>query len=606
MVSVPIVRLDPDLPMPSYAHSGDAGLDLRARESATIAPGGGRALVPTGVAIAIPLGYAGFVLPATESRSWSSSASRKSSGPRCRRSTGWTAAAASGTPAEPEPGRASAVSLRWVTVAARLLFDFDNTFVRDLVGLFEPWQASQVPAPELLVLNDQLATELGMDGEALRTPEGVAVLVGNTVPHGAAPVAQAYAGHQFGGYSPRLGDGRALLLGEVIDVHGHRRDLHLKGSGRTPFARGGDGKAAVGPMLREYVIGEAMQALGIQTTRGLAVVATGEHIVRDGMLPGAVLTRVASSHLRVGTFQYAAANSDLALVRRLADYSIARHYPDALDAENPYVALFEHVVDAQASLIARWMLVGFIHGVMNTDNMTISGETIDYGPCAFMDSYDPATVFSSIDHGGRYAFGNQPRIAQWNLARMAETLLSLFDPETDTAIAMATDVLQAFTARYDRCWRDGMRAKLGLDASSAAADQLIDEVLALLHSQRVDFTSFFRSLSFAVRGAAAPVRSLFVEPAAFDAWSDRWQAQVSTKTRKPSDIADAMDAVNPVYIPRNHLVEEALTAATDGDMDPFRRLLDVLAQPFVERTGLEAYAEPAPQSFGKYQTFCGT
>ncbi|MDQ3988871.1 MAG: YdiU family protein [Actinomycetota bacterium] len=493
-----------------------------------------------------------------------------------------------------------------MSVAARLLFTFDNSYVRDLVGLYEPWQGAPAPTPELLVLNEELAAELGVDADALRTPDGVAVLAGATAPDGASPVAQAYAGHQFGGFVPRLGDGRALLLGEVLDVHGRRRDLHLKGSGRTPFARGGDGKAAVGPMLREYVIGEAMHALGIPTTRALAVAATGEQIVRETMLPGAVLTRVAASHLRVGTFQYAAAHGDPTLVRRLADHAIARHHPHAVEAENPYLAFFEAVVDAQASLVARWMLVGFIHGVMNTDNMTISGETIDYGPCAFMDAFDSATVFSSIDRGGRYAYGNQPNVAQWNLARLAETLLPLIHDEPDTAIAAATDVLQSFPDRYNEYWGHGMRAKLGMADCQPEDGGLVDDLLALLQAQRVDFTSCFRALSSAALGDGAPARSLFAEPAAFDAWSDRWRARLSSQASGPQVIAEAMGRVNPVYIPRNHLVEEALAAATADDLRPFRRLLDVLAQPFDERPGLEPYAAPAPSSFGAYRTFCGT
>ncbi len=433
------------------------------------------------------------------------------------------------------------------------------------------------------------------------------MLVGNTTLAGATPVAQAYAGHQFGGYSPRLGDGRALLLGEVLDVHGRRRDLHLKGSGRTPFARGGDGLAAVGPMLREYVVGEAMHALGIPTTRALAVVATGDEVVRDTMLPGAVLVRVAASHIRVGTFQYAARVGEPELVRRLADYAIARHHPGALDADNPYLAVFEAVVDAQASLIARWMLVGFIHGVMNTDNMTISGETIDYGPCAFMDAYDPATVFSSIDVAGRYAYGNQPQIAQWNLARLAETLLALLDADPDAAVEAAGAVLESFPDRYHDYWYRGMRAKLGLADGHRANRALIDDLLALLRAQSVDFTSCFRALSSSVRGDAEPVRSLFPrEPFAFDEWSERWRERLSSQGGDPSEIADAMDRVNPVYIPRNHLVEEALAAATAGDLAPFHALVAVLAQPFEERPGLEPYASPAPPSFGEYQTFCGT
>jgi uncharacterized protein YdiU (UPF0061 family) len=493
-----------------------------------------------------------------------------------------------------------------MSVAARSLFAFDNTYVGGLDGLFEPWQAAPVPEPRLLALNEDLAAELGVDGDALSAAEGVAVLAGNATPDGASPVALAYAGHQFGGFSPRLGDGRALLLGEVLDVHGRRRDLHLKGSGRTPFARGGDGKAVVGPMLREYVIGEAMHALGIPTTRALAVVATGEQIMRERRLPGAVLTRVAASHIRVGTFEYAAAHGDATLVRRLADYAIARHYPHAAEAENPYLAFYESVVGAQASLIARWMLGGFIHGVMNTDNMAISGETIDYGPCAFMDAFDPATVFSSIDHGGRYAYGNQPQIALWNLARLAETLLPLLAADTEAAIAAATDILRAFPDRYHQHWSRGMRAKLGLADGQADDDALIDDLLALLRAQRIDFTACFRALSSSVLGDPAPVRSLFAEPSAFDAWADRWHARLSRQATEPRAIADAMNRVNPVYIARNHQVEEALTAATAGDLRPFRRLLDVLAQPFDERPELQSFASPAPPTFGEYRTFCGT
>ncbi len=494
-----------------------------------------------------------------------------------------------------------------MSIAAGALFAFDNSFHRELEGLYTPWEAEPAPAPELLALNESLAAELGVDAAALRAPEGVDLLVGNARPDGTSPVAQAYAGHQFGGYSPRLGDGRALLLGEVLDVDGRRRDLHLKGSGRTPYARGGDGKAAVGPMLREYAIGEAMHALGIPTTRALAVVATGGQVVRETLLPGAVLVRVAASHVRVGTFQYAAVNGGPQLVKRLADHAIARHHPAAREADNPYLAFLDAVIDAQASLIARWMHVGFIHGVMNTDNMTISGETIDYGPCAFMDAFDPATVFSSIDYGGRYAYGNQPPIALWNLARLAETLLALLDADTDAAIAAAEGRLASFGDRYHGYWRQGMRAKLGLAGSQADDVALIDDGLALLHAQQVDFTSFFRALSSLARGRAEPARSLFGEPAAFDAWSERWIARLSSQGSEPGAVADAMDRVNPIYIPRNHHVEEALKAATAGDMAPFERLLDVLVRPFDERPGLEVYAAPAPASFCEgYNTFCGT
>jgi serine/tyrosine/threonine adenylyltransferase len=486
------------------------------------------------------------------------------------------------------------------------MFAFESSFVRELEGLYVPWQGAAVPGARLLALNEELAVELGVDPDALRTDRGVEVLAGAVAPEGASPVAQAYAGHQFGSYSPRLGDGRALLLGEVVDTRGRRRDLHLKGSGRTPFARGGDGKAVVGPMLREYVIGEAMHALGIPTSRALAVVATGEDVLRETVLPGAVLARVAASHIRVGTFQYAALNGGPPLVRRLADHAIARHHPHAAEAGNPYLAFYDSVIDTQASLVAQWMLVGFIHGVMNTDNMAISGETIDYGPCAFMDAFDPVTVFSSIDHGGRYAYGNQPHIAQWNLARLAEALLPVIDDDTDAAVAAATEALHTFPERFHRSWSAGMRAKLGLTEADELTGALVDDLLTLLHEQAVDYTSAFRGLSGWLRGEAAPVRALFAEPGAFDAWAARWREQLSHEASDPDRVAAAMDRVNPVYIPRNHHVEDALAAATAGDLGPFDRLLDVLARPFDERPGLEAYAGPAPASWGSYRTFCGT
>ncbi len=482
---------------------------------------------------------------------------------------------------------------------------FDDSFVRDLPGLYEPWSASPASAPRLLVLNRSLATQLGLDPEWLATPDGIELLVGNQVPAGTTPVAQAYAGHQFGGYSPRLGDGRALLVGELVDDHGARWDLHLKGSGRTPFARGGDGRAAVGPMLREYLISEAMHALAIPTTRALAVVATGDQVAREKLLPGAVLARVAASHLRVGTFEYAARSGDPTLVRRLADHAIARHHPDAAASDRPYVAFFGRVLEAQASLVARWMLVGFIHGVMNTDNMTISGETIDYGPCAFMDAYDPATVFSSIDHAGRYAFGNQPRIAHWNLARLAEALLPLFDDDPERAVELATEVLDTFGDRFSDHWRAGMRAKLGFEVAPSHEVELIDDLLALLHDEHVDFTSFFRALSATVRGDEPGARALFNDAAAFDAWSVRYLGVLDASGPR-SEAAAAMDRVNPIYLPRNHLVEPALSAASDGDLAPFEELLDVVTHPFDERPGLDRFAEPAPPSFGGYQTFCGT
>lgn len=475
----------------------------------------------------------------------------------------------------------------------------NNRFARELPELAVEWRAEAAPDPQLLTLNDGLAAELGLDPDWLRGPDGVQFLIGSWLPDGATPVAQAYAGHQFGGLVPRLGDGRALLLGELVDVQGRLRDLHLKGSGHTPFARGGDGLAAVGPMLREYLVSEAMHALGVPTTRSLSVVATGRPVYRETELPGAVLARVASSHLRVGSFQYAALTGDEALLRRLADHAIARHHPAAVEAADPYLALFEAVLGVQARLVARWMLVGFIHGVMNTDNTTISGETIDYGPCAFLDVYDPATVFSSIDSRGRYAYGNQPAIAGWNLARFAETLLPLLADDTDRAITIATQALEGFPTRYEAAWTAGMRTKLGLPADSdAAPKELIDDLLAQLVQSHIDYTSFFRALGRAARGDTEPARGLFLDLAAFDDWLVRWRAL--------DPDPDLMDRSNPVYIPRNHLVEQALTAATAGDVGPFNELLAVVTDPFVERPGQQRYAEPAPESFGPYQTFCGT
>ncbi|MDP9399052.1 MAG: YdiU family protein [Actinomycetota bacterium] len=491
-------------------------------------------------------------------------------------------------------------TLDGVSIATTFPVTFEDRFARELPELALPWRAEEAPNPRLLVLNERLAAELGLDPAALRSADGIRLLTGNALPRGATPVAQAYAGHQFGGYSPRLGDGRALLLGEVVDADGRLRDLHLKGSGRTPFARGGDGLAAVGPMLREYVISEAMHALGIPTTRSLAVVATGRGVHRETLLPGAVLARVASSHLRVGSFQYARATGDVELLRRLADHAIARHHPGAAAAEHPYLALFEAVIAAQASLVARWMLVGFVHGVMNTDNMTISGETIDYGPCAFLEAFDPATVYSSIDTGGRYAYGNQPAVAEWNLTRLAEALLPLFSDDEEQAVALAVESLATFRERYGAAWSAGLRAKLGLrdDLDDAVTSPVVDDLLTLLQRSHVDFTLFFRSLGAAARGDAEPARGLFLDLAAFDAWTERW--------RSLGPDAEAMDRTNPVYIPRNHLVEEALDAATTGDLEPLERLLEVVARPYDERPGLERYAAPAPADFGSYRTFCGT
>ena len=473
-------------------------------------------------------------------------------------------------------------------------------FATELAGLAIPWRAEPAPEARLVVLNDRLAVELGLDPAWLRSSDGARLLTGTLLPPDATPVAQAYAGHQFGGFVPRLGDGRALLLGELVDAEGRLRDLHLKGSGRTPFARGGDGLAALGPMLREFVVSEAMHALGIPTTRSLAVVATGRPVQREDLLPGAVLARVASSHLRVGSFQYAAARGDRDLLRRLADHAIARRHPAAAEADRPYLALLDAVMSVQAPLVASWMLVGFVHGVMNTDNMTISGETIDYGPCAFLDAYDPATVFSSIDHSGRYAFGNQPVVAVWNLARFAETLLPLIDEDQNLAIELAEASLEGFGPQYQAAWTAGMRAKLGLPEGldDTVVARLGSDLASLLGRSGVDHTTAYRALGSAAGGDVERFRGLFVERAEADAYLASWRAV--------GPDADRMARANPVYIPRNHLVEEALAAAITGDLDPFERLLEAVTAPYDQRPGLERFAAPAPDGFGTYRTFCGT
>lgn len=472
-------------------------------------------------------------------------------------------------------------------------FPFDNSFARELEGFYVPWKVAPVAQPALARLNRGLAEELGLDAVALESEEGARIFAGNEAPEGSAPLAQAYAGHQFGSFVPQLGDGRALLLGEVIDRHGRRRDIQLKGSGRTPFSRGGDGRAALGPVLREYLIGEAMHALGIPTTRALAAVTTGEPIYRETVLPGAVLTRVAASHIRVGTFQYFAARSDLDKLKRLADYVIERHYPELQGNSATYLALLASVADRQASLIAKWMHVGFIHGVMNTDNMSISGETIDYGPCAFMDHYNPATVFSSIDHHGRYAYANQPKIAQWNLARLAETLLPLIDADEERAIARATEVLGAFPGHYERYWLGEMRAKLGLIQEEDGDAELVTDLLEVMQANKADWTLTFRYLN-----SSAP---------AFEKWRQRWQSRLARESSTPADREAAMRQVNPAFIARNHRVEEALSAAVQrGDYQPFDTLLKILARPFDDQPEFAAYAETAPQGNEGYRTFCGT
>ncbi len=486
-------------------------------------------------------------------------------------------------------------------------FNFDNSFARTFKGFFVPYQAASAVAPKLLQFNHGLADELGLDPVALNSEAGLSIFSGNEIPDGAEPLAQAYAGHQFGGFASQLGDGRALLLGEVIDTQQRRRDIQLKGSGPTPFSRGGDGKAPLGPVLREYLIGESMHALGIPTTRALAAVTTGEEIYRETALPGAVLTRIAASHIRIGTFQFFATQGGVEKVRELADYSIARHYPDTTDVGNPYLAFFEAVCDAQAALVAGWMNIGFIHGVMNTDNMTISGETIDYGPCAFMDTYVPGTVFSSIDRHGRYAYANQPEILTWNLTRFAETLIQLVDPDKNRAIELLTNSIQHIQSLYETHWLAGMRSKIGLTTEDPHDQELINDLLWVMKDGHADFTLFFRRLSQALLGDSDAVRTVLEQSGAFDVWARRWRKRQKQEGVAAESSAQAMDRVNPIYIPRNHKVEEALAAAVDQEnMTPFSELLSVLSHPFDEVAGKEAYATPTPITDTPYKTFCGT
>ncbi len=483
------------------------------------------------------------------------------------------------------------------------LFDFDNTYFRELEPLYAPQHPVPVADPALVALNRPLATELGLDIEALTSPAGIAVLAGNEVPDGAQPLAQAYAGHQFGAFNPQLGDGRAVLLGEIVTPTGERRDIALKGSGRTPFSRGGDGRAALGPVLREHLMGEAMHGLGIPTTRALASVATGETVYRDRTLPGAVLTRVASSHLRIGTFQFFASRGRTDLVGRLVRFAVDRHDPGLGDAERPALELFRAVAERQASLIASWMGVGFIHGVMNTDNTAISGETIDYGPCAFMEAHDPGAYFSSIDTGGRYAFGNQPTIARWNLARLAEALHPLLDDDADRATELAMEVIDEFPARFEHHWLVRLRAKLGLASIEDGDRQLATDWLELLTAQSVDFTSAWRLLS-----DVAMLRPLFDDPVPLDDWLDRWAKRCARDAASIAERTTLIRSESPVIIPRNHHVEAALTAAVDdGDLAPFDRLLAAAQRPFDDDERHADLTEPAPAGFTQqYRTFCGT
>ncbi|WP_409340615.1 protein adenylyltransferase SelO [Paenibacillus sp. MBLB4367] len=478
---------------------------------------------------------------------------------------------------------------------------FDNSYARLPASMFTGLNPTPVSSPKLVILNEPFAASLGLNAQALQSNDGVQTLAGNRIPEGAEPLAQAYAGHQFGHFT-MLGDGRALLLGEQITPSGERVDIQLKGSGRTPYSRRGDGRAALGPMLREYIISEAMHALGIATTRSLAVVSTGEPLYRETVQPGAILTRVAASHLRVGTFQYVANWGSVQDLKSLSDYTLQRHYPEVGDEENRYLVLLQEVIKRQASLIAKWQLVGFIHGVMNTDNMAISGETIDYGPCAFMDTYDPATVFSSIDMQGRYAYGNQPHIAAWNLARFAETLLPLLHADEEEAVKLAQHAISEFSELFHRNWLAGMRAKLGLYNEEQQDETLVEDLLGMMQRHRADYTNTFRALTF-----DKPENTDLSGTAEFAQWQERWQARLGRQQETKASSQQLMRNSNPALIPRNHRVEEALEAAVEQeDYSVMERLLDVLSNPYAHAPEQEEYsALPAP-STSPYQTFCGT
>lgn len=486
---------------------------------------------------------------------------------------------------------------------------FDNSYARLPANFFTRIEPTPVTAPRLVRFNRPLAIEMGLDADALER-DGAEFFSGNGLLPGSEPIAMAYAGHQFGQFVPQLGDGRAILLGEVVRPDGARRDIQLKGSGQTPWSRRGDGRAALGPVLREYIVSEAMHALGIPTTRALAAVTTGQPVYRETMLPGAIFTRVAASHIRVGTFQYFAARGDTDSIRVLADYVIDRHYPELAGTDGRYLKLVDAVAERQAKLIARWLGVGFIHGVMNTDNMAVSGETIDFGPCAFMDTYDPRTVYSSIDQMGRYAYGNQPLIGQWNIARFAETLLPLIHQTPGEAVDLANDAVTRFMDRFQEEWKIVIRAKLGLGSNEEEQDtDLIRGFLALMHAQKADFTLTLRRLSDAAadESADAALAALLADPQAAGPWLAAWRERLAREKRSPLERAAAMRAVNPAFIPRNHKVEEALNAATeDGDLSLFEALNDVLARPYADQPAFTAYAEPPKPGEEVLQTFCGT
>ncbi len=487
---------------------------------------------------------------------------------------------------------------------------FDNSYAR----LPERFYARQLPEPVckpgLIRINHTLAGQLGFDPDWLESEAGVAMVAGNLIPVGAEPIAAAYAGHQFGGWNPQLGDGRAILLGEVIAKDGLRFDIQLKGSGRTPYSRGGDGRAPLGPVLREYIVSEAMAVLGVPTSRALGAATTGEWVMREGRLPGAVLTRVAQSHIRIGTIQFFASRQDHDALKILVDHVIQRHYPQAAQTDNPVRAMLDGVVAGQASLIAQWQLLGFIHGVMNTDNMLLSGETIDYGPCAFMDAFDSGTVFSSIDQGGRYSYRNQPHIAHWNLSMLAQALLPLLDDDHDKAIASGQAAIDVFPDLYQAAYQHGMLKKLGLSENGAEDATLFQDLLSLMQTEKTDFTLTFRRLSDLAdphTTTDAGIKSIFELPDTFAPWLERWQQRLASEAQDAGARQTDMYAVNPVYIPRNHLVEEAINAAEkQHDFKPFHTLVDILAQPFEFDQSRARYAIPPRPEQVVRQTFCGT
>ncbi len=490
-----------------------------------------------------------------------------------------------------------------------MTFAFDNTYTKLPARFFASVSPTKVRAPRVVEVNRELAAELGLDADTLASPEGAQWLAGNVLPAGAEPIALAYAGHQFGSFVPQLGDGRAILLGEVVARSGKRFDIQLKGSGRTPFSRGGDGRAALGPVLREYVVSEAMAALGVPTTRALAAVVTGDGVRRDEVLPGAVLTRVAASHIRVGTFQFFAAREDREALTALTSYALQRHYPDAAGTGHDALALLERVTAAHASLVAKWLGVGFVHGVMNTDNTAVSGETLDYGPCAFLDEYDPGKTFSSIDHHGRYAFANQPRIAQWNLTRLAETLLPLLSEDEEAAVRIATEVLDGFPALFDAAHARVLRDKLGLQREEEDDVALASNLLERMASSEVDFTVLFRALCAAAEDPAndARVAALFSHPGAYHEWSLGWRRRLAREDVEPVARAASMRRHNPAFIPRDHRIAQAIDAAVQReDFAPFEALVRVLARPYEDQPEVAHLAEPPGRDERVTQTFCGT